>query len=435
MIDFTDAEYSAIGCILIEPRCLQVVRELIPTAEMFCSENCRKAFETCCTLADDGKLFDPVIVAQTTDLDRKFLMDCMELVPSCYGAEQYARYVRDGYRRRQLHEIGSKLVEEALFAGNDTNEILSEARTALDTLGNSGSCHAKTAMDSLTAFLQFRADVSEGKRSTIKTGFPSVDGILGGMVQGGLYVIAARPGVGKTAFSVAIADMIAKNRSVLFVYLEMTENELNARRIAAVSNASFTYSKLMFGKTTESEDVAVIEACSELYKRKLRILEASRMTVSAIEIEARNTSAEILMIDYLSLIDSTNRKLSEYERVTQISGELKRMAKRLNIPVICMAQLNRESVSGTSGNTDRQPKLSQLRSSGAIEQDADAVMLIHRPEYGQTEVTRNAVAPQQFYVIVAKNRHGRTGTAELQWIAPVNRFIDEGGRWTVKSWT
>ena len=141
------------------------------------------------------------------------------------------------------------------------------------------------------------------------------------------------------------------------------------------------------------------------------------------------------MIDYLSLIDSTNRKLSEYERVTQISGELKRMAKRLNIPVICMAQLNRESVSGTSGNTDRQPKLSQLRSSGAIEQDADAVMLIHRPEYGQTEVTRNAVAPQQFYVIVAKNRHGRTGTAELQWIAPVNRFIDEGGRWTVKSWT
>lgn len=435
MIDFTNAEYSVIGCILIEPQCLQDVREIIPTAEMFYSENCRVVFETFCGLADDGKPFDPVIVAQTTGIDRKFLAECMEIAPSCYMVEQYARYVRDGYRRRQLHEIGSKLVEEVLLAGTDTNEVLSAASAALDALGNSQSCHAKTAMDSLTAFLQFRADVCEGKISTIKTGFPSVDGILGGMVQGGLYIIAARPGAGKTGFSIAIADMIAKNRSVLFVSLEMTENELNARRIAAVSRASLTYQKLLFGKTTESEDVAVIEACSELYKRKLRILEASHMTVSAIEIEARRSAAELLVIDYLSLIESTNRKLSEYERITQVSGDLKKMAKRLNIPVICMAQLNRESVSGTTSNADRQPKLSQLRSSGAIEQDADAVMLIYRPEYGQTEVTRNAADPQQFYVIIAKNRHGRTGTAELQWYAPVNRFEDRGGTWTVKSWT
>ena len=118
--------------------------------------------------------------------------------------------------------------------------------------------------------------------------------------------------------------------------------------------------------------------------------------------------------------------------ITQISGDLKRLAKRLHCVVLALCQLNRESTN--SAGVNAQPKLSQLRSSGAIEQDADGVLLLHRPEYGQTEVKRSPTEPQQFFIDIAKNRHGRTGTAELAWYAPVNRFEDRSGKWTVKSW-
>ena len=139
-----------------------------------------------------------------------------------------------------------------------------------------------------------------------------------------------------------------------------------------------------------------------------------------------------MIVDYLGLLSAEDKRLSEYDRVTQISGDLKRLAKRLGCVVLALCQLNRESVSAPGQDT--RPRLSQLRSSGAIEQDSDGVLLLHRPEYGKTETPREASAPQQFFVDVAKNRHGRTGTAELAWYAPVNRFEDYGGKWTVKSW-
>jgi replicative DNA helicase len=155
------------------------------------------------------------------------------------------------------------------------------------------------------------------------------------------------------------------------------------------------------------------------------------MTVAELGVQARNTQSEVVIVDYLGLMTGQDRKASEYDRITQVSGDLKRLAKRLNCVVLALCQLNRES----AGSTDIKPKLSQLRSSGAIEQDADGVLLLHRPEYGQRDPKRNATAPEQFFVDVAKNRHGRTGTIELKWYAPVNRFEDEGERWTAKSWS
>ena len=148
-------------------------------------------------------------------------------------------------------------------------------------------------------------------------------------------------------------------------------------------------------------------------------------------VQARNIHADVVIVDYLGLLTGADRKAGEYERITQVSGDLKRLAKQLNCVVLALCQLNRESANSSG---DSRPKLSQLRSSGAIEQDADGVMLLHRPEYGQTEINRDPTAPQQFFVDVAKNRHGRTGTAELAWYAPTNRFEDRGGRWAAKSW-
>lgn len=433
MFDFATAEYSVIGCVLIDARCFPTVREVLPTSDAFASEHCRSAYAAACQLADDGKGIDPVTVGRVAGLNYDFLSQCMNLTPTCAGAAEYARAVLDGFQRRQLQTLGERLQTAALSQDNTADQLLTEARSTLDNLASApGRCSVKSARDSLADFLTFRAEVQEGKRQTVKTGFPSLDGVLGGFAQGGLYVIAARPGVGKSALGIALADMVAKDHVVLYVSLEMTEAELNARRVAAFADAPCTFGKLLFGKTNEEEDTAIVNACGRLYERHLQISAVSSLTVPELEIQARNVGAEVVIVDYLGLLSATDKRLSEYDRVTQISGDLKRMAKRLDCVVLALCQLNRESVS--SGGTDARPKLSQLRSSGAIEQDSDGVLLLHRPEYGQQEITRDAAAPQQFFVDVAKNRHGRTGTAELAWYAPVNRFVDRRGKWEVKSW-
>lgn len=433
MLDLATAEYSLVGCVLIDARCLPAAREILPTAEAFASEPCRKAYAAACRLEDEDKGIDPVIVGRAAGLSNDFLMQCMDLAPTCTRAAEYAKAVLDGYQRRQLQALGEKLQTEALCAGSTADQLLTEARSTLDDLASTpGRCSVKSARDSLLDFMTFRAEVQQGKRQAIRTGFPSLDRILGGFAQGGFYVMAARPGVGKSALGIALADMMARNRRVLYVSLEMTEAELNARRVAAVSDITCTFGKLLFGKTTEEQDAAIANACGKLYAHKLQISAVSTLTVPELELQARNVGAEVVIVDYLGLLSAEDKRLSEYDRVTQISGDLKRLAKRLGCVVLALCQLNRESVSAPGQDT--RPRLSQLRSSGAIEQDSDGVLLLHRPEYGRTETPREASAPQQFFVDVAKNRHGRTGTAELAWYAPVNRFEDYGGKWTVKSW-
>lgn len=433
MLDLATAEYSLVGCVLIDARCLPAAREILPTAEAFASEPCRKAYAAACRLEDEDKGIDPVIVGRAAGLSNDFLMQCMDLAPTCTRAAEYAKAVLDGYQRRQLQALGEKLQTEALCAGSTADQLLTEARSTLDDLASTpGRCSVKSARDSLLDFMTFRAEVQQGKRQAIRTGFPSLDRILGGFAQGGFYVMAARPGVGKSALGIALADMMARNRRVLYVSLEMTEAELNARRVAAVSDITCTFGKLLFGKTTEEQDAAIANACGKLYAHKLQISAVSTLTVPELELQARNVGAEVVIVDYLGLLSAEDKRLSEYDRVTRISGDLKRLAKRLGCVVLALCQLNRESVSAPGQDT--RPRLSQLRSSGAIEQDSDGVLLLHRPEYGRTETPREASAPQQFFVDVAKNRHGRTGTAELAWYAPVNRFEDYGGKWTVKSW-
>lgn len=433
MLDLATAEYSLVGCVLIDARCLPAAREILPTAEAFASEPCRKAYAAACRLEDEDKGIDPVIVGRAAGLSNDFLMQCMDLAPTCTRAAEYAKAVLDGYQRRQLQALGEKLQTEALCAGSTADQLLTEARSTLDDLASTpGRCSVKSARDSLLDFMTFRAEVQQGKRQAIRTGFPSLDRILGGFAQGGFYVMAARPGVGKSALGIALADMMARDRRVLYVSLEMTEAELNARRVAAVSDITCTFGKLLFGKTTEEQDAAIANACGKLYAHKLQISAVSTLTVPELELQARNVGAEVVIVDYLGLLSAEDKRLSEYDRVTRISGDLKRLAKRLGCVVLALCQLNRESVSAPGQDT--RPRLSQLRSSGAIEQDSDGVLLLHRPEYGKTETPREASAPQQFFVDVAKNRHGRTGTAELAWYAPVNRFEDYGGKWTVKSW-
>ena len=434
MVDSRVSEYAVIGCVLIDDRCLPMAREVLPSAEPFANERCARAYAAMCTLADSHKPVDPVTVGNAAGVENQFIVECMDIAPACSAVKEYAQGVLEGCRRRQLREIGERIASHALDLGWDSASLLEDARSALEGVAKEVAADAVEAPgDSLRRFLQFRTEVSEGKRQAVKVGFPSLDSLIGGFARGGLYILAARPGVGKSALGIAMADMLAKEHRVLYVSLEMTSEELNARRVAAVSTAPCSYGKLLFGQTTEQEDAAIVSACADLSERKLYLSAVSHLTVAELGVQARNARAEVVMVDYLGLLSGTDRRAGEYERITQISGDLKRLAKSLDCVIVALCQLNREAV-GLPGEGEKIPRLSQLRSSGAIEQDADGVLLLHRPEYGRQNITRSPAAPQQFFVDVAKNRHGRTGTVELAWYAPVNRFEDSGGKWPVKSW-
>ena len=432
MLDFATPEQAVIGCLLIDERCVPIVRQILPCPAVFSLEKCARAYEAVCALADAGRVIDAVTVARMAGLENDFLARCMDITPSCSGVSEYAQTVLEGHRRRKLRQIGDELLSGASARDAQPEQVLTQARAALDALAERDMTRTvKSPADSLKDFLLFRHEVNEGKRQCLKVGFPSLDSILGGFAPGGLYIAAARPGVGKSALGIAMADMMAKDRRVLYVSLEMTEEELNARRLAAFSTASSSYGKLLFGKTTQAEDDALYHACGILHQRKLMIAAVPSMTVAELGVQARNVRAEVIVLDYLGLLTGAGRNMSEYERITQISGDLKRLAKGLNCVILALCQLNREAASVD----DTRPRLSQLRSSGAIEQDADGVLLLHRPDYGKPERKHSPAAPEDFYVDVAKNRHGRTGTVKLHWYAPVNRFEDRSDKWTVKSWT
>lgn len=201
MFDYQTAEFAVVGCILIDERCFPPVREVLPSADAFANKNCRNIYEVVCGLADKGNPIDPVTVGARTGLDNSFLVECMDLAPSCNSAAEYARTVLDGYKRRKLREIGEKIQTESFSVDTDATQILASARIDLDALANNlGSTVVHGPFDSMKNFLLFRSDVNEGKKQVIKAGFPALDSVLGGFATGGLYIVAARPGVGKKRF-------------------------------------------------------------------------------------------------------------------------------------------------------------------------------------------------------------------------------------------
>ena len=406
MFDFQSAEFSTLGALLIDGSCLEQVRPVLPNGEAFGNPACRKAYEAICALADQGKPIDPVTVGRLSGLDNRFLLECMELSPTCVYAGDHAKTVAEGYARRQLRDLGCQLTEQALSTDRDPTELRNQAQSILEAL-DTGTDTVPTAAESLYAFLTYRAQVNSGQRQIIHTGFP---------------------GVGKSSFAIALGDMLAKDRTVLYASLEMSLEELNARRLAAFAPLNCSYSRLLFSKTTQEEELQLLNTCGELEPRALRLWNPNGLTVPELEQQARHLKAQVVILDYLGLVQTRSTKQTEYERVTQISGDLKRMARRLNCVVLALCQLNRESVSPVC---DSLPKLSQLRSSGALEQDADGVLLLHRNAPSDLQ---DPSQPQPFYINVAKNRHGRTGTVELNWYPPVNRFEDRSGKWPVMSW-
>lgn len=403
MTDISAEAYLA-GCLLIDgENVLRAIRGIV-TAEAFEMEAYRAIFTAATTLLEAGETIDPVSITtqanrQGVELPRELLVQLMEVVPTAANCVEYAHRVAEGARTRRIKELATRIQEDSI---SSPDELLTTLQRECEVIrGSDYQRGLLTPNDTLRRFMDHVVQAEQGRDNFIPSGFPKLDKLLGGgFIRGGMYILGARPAVGKSTFAINLADNIRGN--VLFVSLEMTPEQIMAKRVSRLTSVSA--GRMLSGQVNEQAWEKIGIAASQLYQNGVYMNNRYDMTVQQIHILAQSVpELRAVVIDYLGLIQPATRSGSTYETVSQISRDVKRMAISLNVPVVCLSQLSRQIES----RKDKRPMLSDLRDSGAIEQDADAVMFLYREDY-YTGGTEDGF-PSPVELSVAKNRHGKTG--------------------------
>lgn len=418
MIGATLSEISVIGSLLISPETLDIVSaHLIPSD--FESDTCAAAYRAALELRDNGEVIDPVTIESKLRQNgydaRQFLLESMQTTPTAANIEVYCKEVKRASNLRRMSRIAQSITD-GVYSSGDWRQLADSALEQIAEIDEAEKNDVVSSSDAINEWWDYYTKVSQDPSfAYCATGYKTLDKKLGGgFVKDGLYIIGARPGMGKTTLGINIAENIAKaGKSVLIVSLEMSTKQITAKRIAKQSGLNYT--KLINGGLTDEETARASCAAGEIYERPFYISDKSKATVADIGRAARQVKdLSAIFVDYLGLIrpKDVNSNKPRYEEMTDISADLKALAKLLKIPVIALCQLNRES----SGTQDKRPKLNHLRDTGAIEQDADGVLLLYRPEY-YVDKTGDYVPPEfeDFEIDVAKNRHGETGIVKQQW--------------------
>ena len=407
-----EAEQAVLGSLLISSECLGVVEELLRPEDFGLAAD-QEIYRAFLRLQARRAVMDPVTVLQElrstgAQADRAYLFQLMEITPTAADVAEYARIVRLESVRRQGMDLSGELRQD-LEAGGDPGAVLAGHARRVDELLRAGTAgDLYTPEEAMLAFYDHRQAVDEGRASGfLPTGYRDLDALLGGgMLASGLYILAARPGVGKTVFGLNVADRVAgQGGGVLFVSLEMDVEQLQARRIAR--ETGIPAGTLLMRRLGEGEYAAVSAHARTLSQRPLYLNRRSGATVEDILSMARRVRGlRLVVVDYLGKVSpgrNAGRK-SRYEYMTEISGALKEAARSLKVPLLVLCQLNRE----VTKRQDGLPQLSDLRDTGAVEQDADGVMFLHRPAQSGW-----GGGPAPTAVLLEKNRHGPTGRCEL----------------------
>lgn len=416
-----DAENAVIGSILIDSRAFDAVSDIL-SPDSFQSELCRAIYQAVQNLAADSEPIDPVAVSRYlrkagVQVSNGTLCEFMEITPTAANVEYYAGIVLDNAKRRGLRQVAERILEDN---STETDAMLSGVAAEITALVETAvGSRCVTSLDMMRSFYDDLAAREAGKKNFVSSGFPKLDKVLGGgFLNGGLYIIAARPGMGKTTVALNLAENFPG--SVLFVSLEMGENQLTAKRLAR--ETGIPSNRLLLGNNlTDSEYEQICAATAKLSNSGVSVNRRMGVTVPEIAVMARSVhNLSAVVVDYLGLIQHKGAG-SRYEAVTGISGALKRLAISLNVPVIALAQLNRAS----EARSDKKPGLADLRDSGAIEQDADGVLLLYRQDYyTKPEEPPKSWVPSLIECEVAKNRHAATGKVFFNGYLPVSRIVE-----------
>lgn len=428
-----EAEQAVIGSMLIDSRCVGDVIGVPLRGEQFYSEVNRNIFETIYSMFSYAKKIDGVTVIERmrengfyTDSLPDYIRDLMLVTPTAANVLEYATIVREKALLRELMEIGSNITELAISGEGGASNILDICEQKIYAL-RSGNSRAELEDISKTMQDVYR-HISETAKAGIgipglTTGFAELDKYILGLNNSDLILIASRPGMGKTSIALGIALHVARKsgKTVAVFSLEMSREQLGLRLLSAQSNID--NKKLQTGRIKGDEEWRrLAEAAQHIGEAKLKINDDASLTVSEMNAQCRRIDdLGLVVIDYMQLMSAASKERSHRNEnrvavVTEISRMMKVMAKELNIPLICLSQLNRQSENRKG--EDKRPQLSDLRESGSIEQDADIVIGLYRDDYYNDE----SEFPNVAECIILKNRRGETGTVNLRWDPQFTNF-------------
>ncbi len=426
-----EAEQSVLGAILLDPDTLATVAELLPRAEYFYGVNNQKIYAAMLDMFTLGKPVDLITVLDylqktedfTENEGKVYLTQLAQLVPSISNIAHYAEIVKDKYDLRNLILAAKDILGDATQANEDTSFLLDSAEQKIYDIRQGKSMQGLSKMQEvlLETFQKLDALNSADAHlyKGIPTGISGLDHTITGLNRSDLIILAARPGMGKTSFALNIARHVAItcSRRVCFFSLEMSKEQLGARVLSTESLVEST--KLRTGKLSSEDWVRLIEGGDLLSKAELYFDDTSGITVPEMKAKVRRLkNVDLIIIDYLQLMNSARRIDNRTLEISEITRNLKIMAKELNVPVILLSQLSRAN----EKRTDHKPMLSDLRDSGSIEQDADIVLFLYRNAYygnGQDDENTNQ---NESECIVAKNRHGEAKSIKLHWQGEFTRF-------------
>lgn len=415
MVDqrYLDAEYGVLGSLLIDAGlCAAEVFDLVEPDD-FVHTECRTVFEAARQLYQNGKPVDVLTVSHVLgDADHRTMMrEILEITPTAHNFRSYVAALKrcaQQYRTRMLAEQISMDAAQ----GADPADLRAAAEQMVEGLSESRS---RDAADMPTLMTRALGRIGQ-KREYYDFGFPKLSKNL--LCNPGKYVIlAARPSVGKTAFALQIALHLAKTHRVVFFSCETDPDEVADRLLAAETGVD--YGRLQMGTSAPQEIAAIAQAQSRLASRKLTVVDAAGMTATDMTARALRLRAEIVIVDYIQIIAHRDPKANEFTRVTEVSRALQLFAKRHHVAVIALSQLSRIG-------DNEEPELHHLRSSGQLEQDADAVLFLYRPMFDLSAgPDENDDIENRRKVKLAKNRNGKVGSFKLWFYGSQQRFLEQ----------
>jgi len=441
-----DAERSVLGSILLEPKCLQLALPALRRENSFHSPAHQAIWSTMVELDRAGTAIDVITLPDALQAAGRFekagghlyLARIINEVPCAANFEYWLAIVRDDAFRRDLHRISLNAAAQCLEADTtDPLSLLDGLQAQLNDLALTGAPEtAVMACDLMPATMRRILHLDKAPPG-ILSGYRDLDELLGGFKPGEMLVLAARPSIGKTTLAMNIAAHIALDsapRAIGVFSLEMDSASLMMRLALAEAQISPQDCKLGLQHT---QNLRLGEANEKIKRSRIAIDDSSQITILELRAKARRLKEkhgiDFIIIDYLQLMRGTNlnKNANREQEVSQISAGLKALAKELKLPILVLAQLNRQSEQQNVGR----PKLSHLRESGAIEQDADVVLLLHRDRDEQQQPAPSG-EPRRLKteLIVAKNRNGATGSVELSFIPDHVRFDDKSPAYGVDPW-
>jgi len=425
-----EAEQAVLGSILIDARCVPDVIESLKSDDFYLRQN-REIYETIYTMFSYSVTIDPVTVLDhmrqngvyNENSSRGYILQLMEITPTAANVKEYISIVKDKALLRHIAEAAGDMTSMVQAGTGTAQAVLDAAEQKIYAIRQGRASQGLEHISSVILEVFDRLSELAASDSAIPglaTGFVDLDSAISGLNSSDLILLAARPGMGKTAMALNILLHTGKfsGKAVVFFSLEMSREQLAMRLIS--SEAFVDNKKLTTGRLSDDDWDKIAFAAAALNQTNILIDDNPTLSVADMNAKCRRVdNLGLVVIDYLQLMQSAggaNRYSGENRQqvVSDMSRALKIMAKELRVPVLCLSQLSR----GPESRADKRPMLSDLRESGAIEQDADIVMFLYRDDYYNEDAENHNLAE----CIIAKNRHGETRKVELQWLPEFTAF-------------